>query len=151
MPTNCRWYRYANTCRSKDWGQLLDGIFRKFGLNPVYPAGTNVLKEPKILMYLPFRLLYRDWSECIGAIREDFFAHAMKMTATNFMYLKTKRGAKTPDFLVDHDGSKTVIEIGGKGKGREQFKGVDVKRKVILSHTTEGRKDRKPLCLIGFL
>jgi hypothetical protein len=38
------------------------------------PKGTNVLKEPKVLMFLPFRLLYSELQQCLGAIREDFFA-----------------------------------------------------------------------------
>jgi predicted AAA+ superfamily ATPase len=32
-------------------------LAQAFILNPVYPLGTNVLKEPKVLMFLPFRLL----------------------------------------------------------------------------------------------
>ena len=44
-------------------------------------------------------------------------------------YLKTKRGAKTPDYLL---GDGTVIEIGGKGKGFSQFKDVKADRQVKL-------------------
>jgi len=33
---------------------------KAFVLNVVFPAGTNVLKEPKVLMYLPLRLLYQE-------------------------------------------------------------------------------------------
>lgn len=52
-------------------------LSQAFILNPICPKGTNVLKEPKVLMFLPFRLLYRDWDECIGGIREDFFAEML--------------------------------------------------------------------------
>lgn len=126
-------------------------LSRAFILNPVFPKGTNVLKEPKVLMFLPFRLLYRDWDDCSGAIREDFFAEMMVMKGLTFHYLKTTRGSKTPDFLVETEDEKLVIEIGGKGKGREQFKGIKVEKKLILSHSTDIGKRAKPLSLIGYL
>ena len=65
-------------------------LAKAFILNPIYPAGTNVLKEPKVLMFLPYRLLYKDWDQCIGAIREDFFAEMLAMKGYEFQYLKTK-------------------------------------------------------------
>jgi len=126
-------------------------LSQAFILNPIYPKGTNVLKEPKVLMFLPFRLLYKEWDQCVGAIREDFFAEMLTMKGYKFHYLKTKRGAKTPDFLVEYKDDRIVIEVGGKGKGREQFKGVKVKKKLILSHDTKTNGDRKPLSLLGFL
>lgn len=50
-------------------------------------------------------------------------------------------------------GKKIVFEIGGKGKGREQFKGVKVDRKVIFAHTDDldGGSGRRPLFLLGML
>ncbi|RLB76887.1 MAG: hypothetical protein DRH24_17150 [Deltaproteobacteria bacterium] len=126
-------------------------LSQAFILNPIYPKGTNLLKEPKILMFLPFRLLYKEWDQCVGAIREDFFAEMLTMKGYKFHYLKTKRGAKTPDFLVEYKDDRIVIEVGGKGKGREQFKGVKVEKKLILSHDTKTSGYRKPLSLIGFL
>ncbi|MBW2368630.1 MAG: ATP-binding protein [Deltaproteobacteria bacterium] len=126
-------------------------LTRAFILNPIYPAGTNVLKEPKVLMALPYRLLYRDFDQCIGAIREDFFAEMLKMKGYTFHYLKTKRGAKTPDFLVEYGDDRIVIEVGGKGKGREQFKGITIDKKIVLSHTPDTRSGRKPLSLLGYL
>ena len=126
-------------------------LSQAFILNPVFPKGTSVLKEPKVLMYLPFRLLYQDWSQCVGAIREDFFAETMKMKNYPFHYLKTTRGAKTPDFLVEDGQDRIVIEIGGKGKGREQFKGIKAEKKLILSHSADIKGIRKPIFLLGFL
>ena len=66
-------------------------------------------------------------------------------------YLKTKRGAKTPDYLVRVGGEDLVVEIGGKGKGRSQFKGVLVERKLILSHDGNQTGIRRPLHLLGFV
>ncbi len=126
-------------------------LSQAFILNPIYPKGTNVLKEPKVLMLLPFRLLYREWDQCIGAIREDFFAEMLTMGGYMFHYLKTKRGVKTPDFLVEYENDRIVIEVGGKGKGREQFKGVEVDKKLILSHDSKAGIVKKPLSLLGFL
>jgi hypothetical protein len=36
-----------------------------FILHQVLPAGTNVLREPKILMAPPSRLLYRDYEDAL--------------------------------------------------------------------------------------
>jgi hypothetical protein len=65
----------------------------------------------KMLMFLPFRLLYRDWDQCVRAIREDFFAEMFTMKGYTYHYLKTKRGAKSPDFLVEYGNERGVIEI----------------------------------------
>ena len=128
------------------------GLLEKaFVLNPVFPAGTNVLREPKVLMYLPFRLLYSDYEDAAGYLREDFFAETMKMREMPFHYLKSTRGAKTPDFLVPRKGGDIVVEIGGRGKGRSQFKGVEVSEKVILVHPGSVDGLRRPLFLLGFV
>lgn len=122
-----------------------------FILNPVFPKGTNVLKEPKILMHLPFRLIYKDYDESIGALREDFFAETASMKGYRFYYLKTKRGAKTPDYLVEYENGDIVIEIGGKGKEKRQFKGIDIEKKLVLSNGIEIQSPKKPLSLFGFI
>ena len=131
--------------------QFVRLLYQAYILNPVYPAGTNVLQEPKILMFLPFRLLYRDWSSAVGAVREDFVAEMLTMKGLKFHYLKSTRGAKTPDFLVLRDDGNLVIEVGGKGKGRQQFKGIEVGQKIILSHTSESSGRGRPLSLLGFI
>ena len=127
-------------------------LFEKaFVLNLVFPKGTNILKEPKILMYLPFRLLYKDYNESIGAIREDFFAEMLRMKGWAFSYLKTKRGGKTPDFLINTGDENIILEVGGKGKGRQQFKGIKEKKKMILTHSVETDGIKRPLFLVGLL
>lgn len=126
-------------------------LSQAFILNPIYPKGTDVLKEPKVLMFLPFRLLYKEFQQCLGEIREDFLAEMLTMKGYRFHYLKTKRGAKTPDYLVEYQRERIVIEIGGKGKGREQFKGIKVEKKLILSHDPKVGSYKKPLSLIGFI
>jgi len=131
--------------------QLLE---KAFVLNPVFPAGTNVLREPKVLMHLPFRLLYLPYDQALGALREDFFGEMMKIAGIQFHYLKSTRGAKTPDYIVMREGMRDcVIEIGGVGKGHEQFKGISsAAQKIILAHSSAPtHKDAHPLALIGFL
>ena len=117
----------------------------------IFPAGTNVLREPKVLMAPPIRLLYRDWEDAVGGLREDFFAEAMKQAGIRFQYLKSTRGAKTPDFLIEDAPTKLVVEIGGRGKGREQFKGVKIDHKLVFAHRLEPEKHRLPLVLLGYL
>ena len=131
--------------------QYVDLLEQTFVFNPVYPTGTNVLREPKVLMYLPFRLLYREHDEAIGALREDFFAEMMRMKGLEFDYLKSTRGKKTPDFRVRSPEGEIVVEVGGKGKGREQFKGIKVEKKLILSHPANVRGIKRPLFLLGFI
>jgi len=131
--------------------QYIRLLEKAFVLNLVFPEGTNVLKEPKILMYLPFRLLYKDYNESIGAIREDFFAEMMRIKGWSFSYLKTKRGGKTPDFLINTGDENIILEVGGKGKGRQQFKGIKEKKNMILTHSVETDGIKRPLFLMGFI
>jgi len=131
--------------------QYIRLLEKAFVLNLVFPEGTNVLKEPKILMYLPFRLLYKSYDESAGAIREDFFAEMLKMKGWIFNYLKTKRGAKTPDFLIKQGDKDIIVEIGGKGKGRQQFKGITARQKLILTHYQSIEGEKRPLSLFGFI
>lgn len=139
---------------------------RSFLLFLAFPKGTNVLKEPKVFMELPWRLLFRDYDECVGELREDFFALAMQQYGKNFYYLKTNRGQKTPDFLlegkeIDGIDRSFVIEVGGKGKGRSQFKGITYDKKIVVFHRGSGEigpretagyaaGDRIPLHILGF-
>jgi len=130
--------------------QYVDLLDKGFILNSIRPYGTNITKEPKILMHLPYRLLYKSYEDCIGSLREDFFAERMKFLKAEIFYLKSKRGEKTPDFLLK--GYKdTIFEIGGRGKGRRQFKGYNTSdyKKIILTHPYSPGKT--PLLLIGML
>jgi len=132
--------------------QYIGLLEKAFILQRVFPKGSNVLKEPKVLMALPYRLLFRDYDDCIGGLREDFFAEAMRQCGQPFFYLKSTRGKKTPDFLIDDGLEKnTVIEIGGKGKGREQFKGIVADRKVVFAHSNVVGGSRLPLFMLGYL
>lgn len=128
--------------------QYLGLLEQAFVLQRIFPEGTNVLKEPKVLMAVPYRLLYRDVEDCVGGLREDFFAEMMRHGNTPIHYLKTRRGAKTPDYLL---GDGTVIEVGGKGKGFTQFKDVVAERKYIFAHSDRAEGIRRPLFMLGYL
>ena len=131
--------------------EYVDLLSKAFILIRVDPEGTNVLREPKILMQVPYRLLYRSWDDAIGAVREDFFATAMSMANMPFHYLKSTTGRKTPDFWLTTESGDWVVEIGGPGKGRTQFKGVRVERKMVLAHDADARRNAKPLFMAGYL
>lgn len=131
--------------------QYVEYLERAFILHQVFPAGTNVLREPKVLMAPPTRLLYRDLEDAVGGLREDYFGEAMKQAGIRFQYLKSTRGAKTPDYLVDDGHGQIAVEIGGRGKGREQFKGVQVNRKLVFAHSPVPEAGRLPLFLLGYL
>jgi len=53
--------------------------------------------------------------------------------------------------LIEHQGRKIVFEIGGKGKGRSQFKGVEADQKIILAPGIAPSPGRIPLEMLGFL
>lgn len=134
--------------KAQQYTELLENAFV---LNRVFPKGTNVRREPKILLTVPYRLLFQDYEQAIGALREDFFVHMMRAQGRYLYYLKSTRGAKTPDYLLDIDGREVVVEIGGKGKGRQQFKGIDVEKAIILSHEVTSTGIKRPLFLAGCL
>jgi len=132
-------------------------------LHIIFPKGANVLREPKVLLSPPYRLLHSEYEYSIGGLREDFFAEMLTSAKIDFHYLKSTRGKKTPDFLVKDENGDIVLEIGGKGKGRSQFKGIKTDRKLIFYHHNEEAhtnddslknaidKIRRPLFLLGFL
>jgi len=129
----------------------LDIMSRALVLHIVFPRGTNVMREPKVLMSPPYRLLFGEDERTVGGLREDFFAEMMGAAGLSFDYLKSTRGKKTPDFLISSGTEKIVFEIGGKGKGRSQFKGITTDRKIILSADDRIDDLRRPLHLLGFL
>ena len=131
--------------------QYVRCLEQAFVLIQIFPTGTNVLREPKIVMAPPYRLLYRDFEQAAGGLREDYFALAAHQADIKFSYLKSTRGKKTPDFLVQTNTEKLAIEIGGSSKGREQFKGIKVDRKLVFAHTDVPDKNRYPLFLLGYL
>ena len=130
--------------------QYITLLERAFVLHRVFPMGTNVMKEPKVVMALPYRLLYRPLAEAIGGLREDFFVEAFRSFGKEVFYLKSMRGQKTPDYLI-RDFEDIIFEVGGKGKGRSQFKGVDIKRKIIFADGYDMTDIRRPLFLAGML
>ena len=46
-------------------------------------------------------------------------------------------------------GRDVVCEVGGKGKGRSQFKGVEADAKLVFSHDDRLDTARRPLFSIG--
>ena len=131
--------------------QYLSLLERAFIIYRVFPKGTNVLKEPKVLMALPYRLLYKNFTDCIGALREDFFISTFSALNKKVFYLKSTTGKKTADYILE-DNEDIAIEIGGKSKGKSQFKGLSLDKKIILADSIENNtKDKKPLFSIGFI
>ncbi|MEX0595080.1 MAG: AAA family ATPase [Candidatus Paceibacterota bacterium] len=132
--------------------QYLDILERAFIINQIQPWGTNVLKEPKVLLTLPYRLLEQEFSNALGGLREDFAVDCLLRSKINFNYLKTKIGKKTPDLILNHNQEHIIIEIGGKNKSARQFKDVDPKlRKMIFSDSDLHKPGHLPLVLLGFL
>jgi hypothetical protein len=129
----------------------LELLSKALVLHTLLPSGANVMREPKVLMCPPYRLLYRDYEDAIGGLREDFCVEMLFSAGERCTYLKSTRGSKTPDFLLQTKKGKSVIEVGGKGKGRSQFKGIEVESKVIFGQGVSFKKNRRPLSLLGFL
>ncbi len=102
-------------------------------------------------MNLPSRLLYKEYDEAIGGLLEDFFVESMKISGYKINYLKTSKGKKPPDYLIDDNETKYIIEVGGKGKGIQQFKGIDMGKSIIFIDGERLDGIRRPLFLSGFL
>lgn len=129
--------------------QYVSSMEQAFVLRQVFPAGTNVLREPKVLMMPPYRLLYRDLEDAIGGLREDFCVEALTQAGYDIAYLKSMRGTKTPDYFVHVGDMRVAVEIGGSGKGREQFKGVQADHKIVFAQQDAPEGGRLPLFLLG--
>lgn len=127
--------------------KYVDLMEKAFVLMRVAPKGTNVSKEPKILFMPPYRLLYRQYEECIGALREDFFVDAALRLGVEFSYLKGGEGEKMPDYVLNG----IICEIGGAGKSRSQFKGFSAKKKIIFTQPGMIDDMRRPLFFVGML
>ncbi|MCF7854544.1 MAG: AAA family ATPase [Candidatus Pacebacteria bacterium] len=131
--------------------QYLRAMQDTFVLHLIFPEGTNVLKEPKVTMVLPYRMLENDREDCIGGLREDFVVDSLTAAGMPFHYLKSPRGRKRPDYMFRHNDERVVFEVGGKGKGYEQFKGVSADRKLVFADGAAVDGNRRPLLSLGFL
>jgi predicted AAA+ superfamily ATPase len=130
--------------------QYVHILEKAFILNVSTPHGANVSKEPKILLYLPNRLVYQNLSQALGGLREDFATTMFRSLGMEYSYLKTNKGKKTPDFFLQLEGKKIVIEIGGKTKGHSQFKDLDgFDHKIVFKHSEDLKADDFPLYLLG--
>jgi len=131
--------------------QYITLLEKAFVINVIFPEGTNVLREPKIVMNLPYRLLFKEYEDAIGELREDFFVECMKLSGNTINYLKTNKGKKTPDYLIDDNGNNYIIEVGGKGKGIKQFKGIEMDKSIIFADGEKLDGIKRPLFLAGFM
>lgn len=127
--------------------KYVDLLEKAFVLRRVLPKGTNITKEPKILFAPPYRLLFKSYDDAIGALREDFFVDSISRLGIQLDYLKGTRGEKTPDYQV----GSLVCEIGGRNKGRTQFKGFTAKHKIIFTQPGTLDEMRRPLFFVGML
>ncbi|MEX2606123.1 MAG: AAA family ATPase [Kiritimatiellia bacterium] len=131
--------------------QYVGALEDAFLLQRLLPEGTNVRKEPKVLMMPPLRLLYREPEEARGGLREDLFVMAMRQQGFEPAYVKGTRGEKIPDFLLSYQGKRVVIEVGGKGKGRSQFKGITADEIRIAAEGGAWDREHIPLHLFACL
>lgn len=129
--------------------QYVGALEDAYLLQRLLPEGTNVRKEPKVLMMPPLRLLYRDPEDVRGGLREDIFVMAMRQAGVELAYVKGTRGEKIPDYLFRIDGKRVVIEVGGKGKGRSQFKGVTADETRLAVEGGDWSRGSIPLHLFG--
>lgn len=156
--------------------KYLDLLQKAYVLNLLMPAGTDVRKQPKILFNLPFRLVFSaDWRIDLnvhkGMLLEDFAAEMLIGKGYGLHYLKTKRGSKTPDLLVNcaKEGYKpidntdevfstlqnttAILEIGTKRKYKVSYK-LDYKGKIDIFKLTYpyiNKANIRPLSLLGNL
>lgn len=128
----------------KKYLELLESAFL---IHIIWPFGTNVKKEPKILVNIPFRLVFSSYYTSLGSLGEDFFVSHARALGLRINYLKEKRGRKVPDYIIDD----TIFEIGGKSKSFRQLKGVKAGRRILLVHEARATRDVAPLWVWGFV
>ena len=134
--------------------QYLGLLEQAFVLNIVKPTGTNVLKEPKITLSLPFRLLFSEYEASLGGLREDFCVEMLKNSGARFFYLKDNRGRKCPDYLIEDRDERYVIEVGGPNKNKAQFKSLNLNidyQALLFNHGGSIGKGSRALSTLGFL
>ncbi|MGC8496352.1 MAG: AAA family ATPase [Candidatus Micrarchaeia archaeon] len=109
-------------------------------LKLVYPSHGGMRKEPKVYFRLPFRFALNESVGAktdLGVAREEFFVNSASVSS----YVKTERGEKTPDFVVEG----RTIEVGGAGKRNYQ------KADFIAVDSLDFIGNKIPLFLFGFL
>jgi len=109
-------------------------------LKLVYPLAGGIRKEPKVYFRIPFRSAInesRGIQTQIGIAREEFFVNSVNVGS----YIKTERGEKTADFVVE--GKK--IEVGGAWK--TNYQGAD----FLAVDGTDFMENKIPLFLFGLL
>jgi predicted AAA+ superfamily ATPase len=131
--------------------QYAEAFEQAFVLQRLFPAGTNVLREPKVLLMPPIRLLHRPMDEVEGGLREDFFAMAMRQAGIPIQYLKSTTGKKTPDFLIQHRDRKLFLKSAARVRPFPNSKACKPIRKIILAPDIAPTQDQIPLHLMGFL
>ena len=132
--------------------QYLALLEKAFILKCVPPTGSNVLQEPKVLLCPPYRLLYSSFEDSIGGLREDFATEMLEGAGLQYFYLKNSKGKKCPDYLVKNVNTELIVEIGGKGKGKQQFKGIHKDLPcVVFSQGGAHSQSSRSLALLGFL
>lgn len=130
--------------------QYLKLLEQAFIVYRVMPRGTNVLKEPKILLNLPYRLLYRSYEEVIGGLREDFAVGALQRAQVSVRYVKNSRGKKLPDYVIELRDKEFLLEVGGRSKGMKQFRDEDsALERFVLKDGAPYDKEHRPLAALG--
>ncbi len=124
-----------------------------FILRRLFPYGTNITKEPKIVYELPFRAYFSEGGSSerlTGAMREEFFvSHVCRLESVSLNYLKNERGEKLADYVVFSGRNKYIFEIGGSGKTAAQFKGIKSGKAYVVTQPWDG--NGIPLLLFGLL
>jgi hypothetical protein len=134
----------------------LDYLQKGYLLQSIMPYSSSVIKEPKVVLNIPFREYLSDRlpeSQLYGAIREESFVQMIsKIPSLQLFYLKSQRGARTPDYLVIYKGKKIIFEVGGKGKSFKQFKGIDKEfDRYTVNYPGITSENKIPLLLFGFM
>jgi hypothetical protein len=98
------------------------------------------------------KLLVRNGFCNLGIHAPKMYAILGLLLLAAFQHLGTRVSCDfTPDYLIEDSPERPVVEIGGCGKGREQFKGVEIDRKLVFAHSPAPERHRLPLFLLGYL
>lgn len=112
--------------------------------------GYEVLTKPEKILLENSNLMYAITDEVnTGSLRELFFVNQVRNAGTIHPQLieSTVEVSSRGDFIVK---GKYTFEIGGKGKGFKQIRGVE-NGYVVADDIEAGFKNKLPLWMIGFM
>ncbi len=147
-------YLSLDTLEECDLFDLVKGLKKDYGFEVFLPDEVHFCRDigavlKKVFDFLDVRVVFTG-SVALSVLEsvQDLSrrVRVMQMLPFSFReYLRFEHGLDLPPLRIED------IEVGGRGKGRTQFRGVDVAKRMILTHSDSTRGLHRPLHMLGFV